>query len=259
MRRNLKKREIAATAMRRNLKKRGIAATAMLRNLKKMGIAATAMRRNLKKMGIAATAMRRNLKKGGIAATAMRRNLKKGGIAATAMRRDGSKNYSPLPRRCRSVMLKIINAAAPPPPQRERRGGGSAAMDISGSRAVEVDLFDYFGYKGLYSHCMTSREFNFSNGILSKVSLSLDITYSFLRYSNFVIFQNSSNLWLRTFLSQKTQNTSFENIIDLFSRHYFAYEINISRGGTFNCIASYQHWQVISFFLSRQACMTFSN
>ena len=53
------------------------------------------------------------------------------------MRRDGSKNYSPLPRRCRSVMLKTINAAAPPPPQRERRGGGggggSAAMDISDS------------------------------------------------------------------------------------------------------------------------------
>ena len=53
------------------------------------------------------------------------------------MRRDGSKNYSPLPRRCHSVMLKTINAAAPPPPQRERRGGGggggSAAMGISGS------------------------------------------------------------------------------------------------------------------------------
>ena len=64
-------------------------------------------------------------------ATATRRNLKKRGIAATAMRRYGSKNYSPLPRRCRSVMLKTINVAAPPPPQRERRGGGSATMDIS--------------------------------------------------------------------------------------------------------------------------------
>ena len=66
-------------------------------------------------------------------ATATRRNLKKGAIAATAMRRDGSKNYSSLPRRCRSVMLKTINAASTPPPQRERRGsgGGSAAMNIS--------------------------------------------------------------------------------------------------------------------------------
>ena len=33
------------------------------------------------------------------------------------MRRDGLKNYSPLPCRCRSVMLKTINAAAPPPPR----------------------------------------------------------------------------------------------------------------------------------------------
>ena len=57
------------------------------------------------------------------------------------MRRDGSKNYSPLPRRCRSVMLKTINAAAPPPPQRERRGGGggSAAMDISATNHLLTD------------------------------------------------------------------------------------------------------------------------
>ena len=71
----------------------------------------------------------------------MRRNLKKRGIAATAMRRDGSKNYSPLPRRCRTVMLKTINAAAPPPSQRERRGGGSAAMDISGMKPIVHSCF----------------------------------------------------------------------------------------------------------------------
>ena len=96
-------------------------------------------------------------------------------------------------------------------------------------RILNVHLFDYFGSKYLCSHQSTSRKFNFFNRITLKINLSSDIRYSFFRYMNSVILQNFNYLrLLRMLLLQNDQNTSFQNIIDLFSRYYFEYEMNMS-------------------------------
>ena len=89
-------------------------------------------------------------------------------------------------------------------------------------------FFEYFSYSQWCRRGLFSRKLYFANGITLTANLPFNIRYSFLRYNDSIIFQNSNYLWLAVFLVQKSQNTFLKNISDFF------------RGITFNKESTYE-------------------